>query len=68
MSQKTSKAFRSWMLAMFDLNVDYARAAKELGITPRMARHYADGTYPVPRKIALACAALLDKPERRVTK
>lgn len=41
-----------------DLGISRAELAKRLGIAPNTATAYAKGRRPIPRTVALACAAI----------
>jgi hypothetical protein len=51
----TPAQFHAWKLAM---GLTWPEAAAALGIHPRTAFHYAQGKYPVPRSVELACRQL----------
>jgi len=47
--------FRRWMQ---DMDFTIARAAAELGLSPRQVAYYRSGEQDVPRVVELACAYL----------
>lgn len=51
----TAEQFKSWRLS---LGLSQAAAARELGISTRMLQYYESGEKPTPRAIELACAAI----------
>lgn len=51
----TPASLKSWR---HELRLSQRAAAEALGVSERQFRYYEAGEYPIPRTVALACAAL----------
>lgn len=51
----TAAAFAAWRAS---LGLSKAAAARALGLSRNSVQWYEDGSRPIPRHVALACAAL----------